>query len=115
MASGHYQKFSQDHSKANTWRKRGKNDGVIDWRMSAQTIHNLVRGLAKPYVGAHFNIKNKAVKVWKTEIVDCIEKNIEPGKVLEANTLGTVVKAGEDAIRLTETNPKIETDVGSYL
>ncbi|MFQ8877714.1 MAG: hypothetical protein ACLR7N_03875 [Roseburia hominis] len=38
----------------NVWRKRGKRDGEIDWRMSSRAIYNLVRALTKPYVGAHF-------------------------------------------------------------
>lgn len=41
----------QAPDEGNTWRKRGKEDGKIDWRMSSRGIYNLVRGLTKPYVG----------------------------------------------------------------
>ncbi len=66
-----YQKCPQDHSKANLWRKRGIKDGEIDWRMSAMAIHNLVRGLTRPYIGAHFLNNGQEYKVWKTKVVNC--------------------------------------------
>ena len=36
--------------------------------MSAQSIHNLVRGLTAPYEGAHFLVDGKEIKVWKTAV-----------------------------------------------
>ena len=37
----------------NAWRKRTKIDGQIDFRMTTESILNLVRGLTKPFPGAH--------------------------------------------------------------
>ena len=76
LESGNYQKLPQAHNKANTWRKRGNKDGKIDWRMSAKSIHNLVRGLTKPYIGAHFKLNDKLIKVWKTEVISNQQRNI---------------------------------------
>ena len=115
LVSGDYKRVKQDHSISNTWRKRGKDDGKIDWRMSATSIHNLVRGLTKPYVGAHFNLQDKATKVWETELVINREKNVEPGKVILVDEKGVVVKAGENAIRLIKTEPVLDIRQGSYL
>jgi methionyl-tRNA formyltransferase len=64
LEEGCYDRVLQDHDKANVWCKRGKKDGRIDWRMSARSIHNLVRGLTKPYVGAHFELNDEEIKVW---------------------------------------------------
>ena len=61
LASGSAQRVTQSPLEASSWRKRRKTDGVIDWRMSAQSIHNLVRGLSKPYVGAHFLTDGKEI------------------------------------------------------
>jgi len=44
LAEGEIHPIPQDHNLANTWRKRGPEDGRIDWRMAASSIHNLVRG-----------------------------------------------------------------------
>ncbi len=115
LAVGIFERRQQDDSLATTWRKRGMADGKIDWRMSAQSIHNLVRGLAKPYVGAHFTVAGQDVKVWKTAVVTGAASNIEPGKVLALRDGLAVIKCGQDAICLLATEPAFDPIVGSYL
>ena len=97
----------QDTTRANVWRKRRKPDGCIDWRMAAVSIHNLVRGLSRPYVGAHFECGEEEIKVWRTSVEKGALENIEPGKVLECSENGILVKAGIGAIRLHEIEPSI--------
>ena len=115
LASGKYPHIVQDHAKSNVWRKRGRADGQIDWRMSAATIFNLVRALTRPYVGAHFIYQGADVKVWRAEVVAQAPANIEPGKVLAAHSEGVVVKCGEQAIRLCSVEPNFAPTVGEYL
>jgi methionyl-tRNA formyltransferase len=115
LANGSLQRITQDQEISNTWRKRSKADGKIDWRLSAFAIHNLVRGLAKPYVGAHFEVNEQEIKVWKTAIVSNNQKNIEPGKVLALTNSGVVVKCGEGAICLKVMSPSFEPIIGTYL
>ncbi len=110
-----FQRKKQDQQATNVWRKRGSADGKIDWRMSALSIHNLVRGLTKPYVGAHFIINGQEVKVWKTLVINNVPKNIEPGKVIIPIGSKPFIKCGEDAIELLITEPPIELTEGSYL
>lgn len=107
---------SQNHLQATYWRKRGPADGLIDWRMSARSIHNLVRGLTLPYVGAEFRFGETVVKLWKSEIITGrVPTNFEPGKVLAAGSNVPVIQAGEDAIRLLECDPEIELHEGDYI
>jgi len=115
LISGDFKIMKQDHKISNVWRKRSASDGKIDWRMSSSSIHSLVRGLAKPYVGAHFNLNDKAIKVWKTEILINTDKNIEPGKVLSIDKKGIVVKTGDNAIRLIKIEPALKIIKGNYL
>ena len=115
LASGSFKRIPQDHSKANYWRKRSRLDGQIDWRMPAQSIHNLVRGLAKPYVGAHFVYNSNDVKVWLSEPVQEATLNIEPGKILTVDALGIVVKAGIDAVQLVHIEPQVNLSPEQYL
>lgn len=110
-----YVRRPQEHQKANLWRKRGISDGIIDWRMTSESIHNLVRGLTRPYIGSHFVYMDDIIKVWKTEVVDDVPPNIEPGKVLSVDRNGVVIKAGAGAIRLCEISPSIALHVGTYL
>jgi methionyl-tRNA formyltransferase len=115
FASSDFQRIPQNHSKANTWRKRNRNDGKIDWRMTAKSIHNLVRGLTKPYAGAHFDLNDKQIKVWRTKVICNQEIYIEPGKVLAVRAEGIVIKAGQDSIQLRDIEPSIEIAPGTYL
>jgi len=112
---GSFERTPQDHGRSNTWRKRNINDGKIDWRMSAESIHNLVRGLSHPYVGAHFDLEDEEIKVWKTKLVSNNKKNIEPGKIIEVNINGPIIKTGNNAIQLIDIEPRVELIQGSYL
>lgn len=115
LANGSIQLMPQNHRLSNSWRKRGPSDGCIDWRMAASSIHNLVRGLTRPYIGAHFEHDDQLIKVWQTEIVPDAPCNLEPGKVLKVADTYILVKAGIGAIKLLEYNPKFSITPGSYL
>ena len=115
LALGTIKLLRQNESLANVWRKRHYIDGVIDWRMSAETIYNLVRGLSKPYVGAHFIHEGKEIKVWKTEISADFPVNLEPGKILGITDAGPIVKCGVGTIRLILTEPELKLVEGGYL
>jgi len=116
LENGTYNRIPQDHNLANNWRKRGLEDGKIDWRMSAQSIHNLIRGLSHPYVGAHFVHKGFDYKVWKSKVINndniC---NVEPGKVLKANSKLMIIKCGEKSLELLEVDPMPNVLAGAYL
>ena len=117
LAHNDYPRIKQNHACANYWRKRSKADGLIEWRMSAENIYNLVRALTKPYVGAHCNYLGTERKVWKSEIMTLNGKheNIEPGKVLNVDRNGITVKSGKDAILLINHEIEPLPEKGDYL
>lgn len=115
LATKTYKRIKQNHEMANKWRKRGKKDGQIDFRMSSIAIFNLVRGLTKPYIGAHIEYYNEDIVIWKVEEVEYSEKKIEPGKVLESDGNTIVVKCYDNAIRILEHEFKSLPSVGEYL
>ena len=108
-------RISQDNEKANLWRKRGHKDGLIDFRMSGLAIYNLVRGLTKPYMGAHVEYKNKNVSIWMVEEIDCNDINIEPGKILTSNKNEIIVKTYNNAIRIIKHGFDKLPKTGEYL
>ncbi|MFL2755377.1 MAG: methionyl-tRNA formyltransferase [Gammaproteobacteria bacterium] len=106
----------QDLSQSNLWRKRGEVDGLIDWRMSAKSIYDLVRALSKPYIGAHFIYNETKYIVWKAERVNLAGfSNIEPGKVISYKKNLQLVKCGKDFILIKESTPKFKVKEGEYL
>lgn len=110
----------QDHSVSNDWRKRGRMDGLIDWRMSALAVYNLTRALTRPYVGAEFRYGQRFVKLWRCEVLTgYVPENAEPGKVLDVDYVGPVIKTGTGAeggsVRLLEFEPYFRLQSGEYL
>ena len=109
--------YEQSHEKANYWRKRSRKDGLIDWRMTASSIHNLIRSLASPYPGAEFVVNEKPFTVMdSTPVFNTYPENIEPGKVLSIKEKDLLVKcAGQDAIWLRDLDLNTLNEIGKYL
>lgn len=108
--------LQQNSSIGNSWRKRGKLDGKIDWRMSSRAIYNLVRALAKPYVGAHFEYQGAEYKVWKVkEIKTDSYYNIECGKIIEVfDSSHFLIKVYDGLIEVIECDC-VNLQMGDYL
>lgn len=118
LASGNYTRRPQDDTRANYWRKRSSEDGEIDWRMSASSVHDLVRALARPYPGAHCVRDGQEIKIWKVEPVregPRIAENLEPGKILGVKGERLLVKCGEGAVRIVEHEFESLPSEGDYL
>ena len=99
----------------NYWRRRGFNDGEIDWRMSSRSIYNHVRALRPPYPGSHFYYNDKKIQLLSCEEIEVECENMEPGRVLGVDGNSLVIKAGTNAIRLIEFSPLINPLLGEYL
>jgi methionyl-tRNA formyltransferase len=56
----------QDLSQGKYYGGRKAEDGRIDWRQSAEQIHNLIRAVAPPFPGAFTLIQGKSVKVLRS-------------------------------------------------
>ena len=70
ILSGNAEGTPQDESQATKFGRRTPADGLIDWNKSAREIHNLVRGVAKPFPGAFTFHDGKKIMVWKTRVID---------------------------------------------
>lgn len=115
LQNNSFQKIKQNHTLANTWRKRGKFDGRIDFKMTSNAIYNLVRALTKPYVGAHIEYKGKDISIWRVEEVKFNKNNIEFGKILENDGKTITVKTYDNAIKIIEHSFEELPKVGEYL
>lgn len=105
----------QDPAMGNSWRKRGRRDGEIDWRMSADAIVYLVRALSHPYVGAHCRWQDQDVKIWSAEAGPLAPANLEPGKVLAHEGSDIIIKCWGGTVRLTEHAFTPLPPIGAYL
>lgn len=115
LQNNSFQRIKQNHNLANTWRKRGKIDGKIDFKMSSNAIYNLVRALTKPYIGAFIEYKGEEISVWKVEEVKLNVNNIEFGKVLENDGKSITVKTYDNAVKIIKHDFKELPKIGEYL
>ena len=104
LEQGTINRTKQDDTKANYWRKRTVKDGEIDWRMSGKRIYDLVRSLAKPYVGAHCVYKEQEKKIWNVNMINESDdfNNLEPGKVISVDGDSIMVRTGDGVVLLTD-------------
>lgn len=107
--------YKQKKLGQNLWRKRNFQDGVIDWRMDAKKIKDLVSALYKPYPGANFIVNGKIIILWKCKIVNNKTKNLEPGKILNYKNNKPIVKCGSHSLKLEKFEPKLNFKYIKYL
>ncbi|HSY17156.1 MAG TPA: methionyl-tRNA formyltransferase [Candidatus Acidoferrales bacterium] len=79
-----------------------KEDGQIDWNLSARQVWNRLRAFT-PWPGAFTFLlavpKPQLLKIWKLEVV---EKSGRAGEVLSADKEGITVACGQGAVRILE-------------
>ena len=117
LENNRYKRVKQDDSLANSWRKRGPLDGIIDFRMSSCAIYNLVRALTKPYIGASLMYKNREIKIWEVEEIKLpIDNiNIEYGMVMDIMDNKILVKSYDGIIKILKHEFEVLPETGEYL
>ncbi|MBA3902480.1 MAG: formyltransferase [Rhodocyclaceae bacterium] len=66
LVAGTAPHVAQDLARGSYFGGRRPEDGRIDWNDTAETVHNLVRGVAPPYPGAFTEIAGKNLRILKT-------------------------------------------------
>ena len=77
LLAGKAPRIKQDLSKGGYFGGRKAEDGVIDWSLSAQQIHNLVRAVAPPYPGAMTKLMGKPMLILQTLVAKGASGQIE--------------------------------------
>jgi len=83
---------------------RRPEDGRIDWRNPAETIHRLIRASGRPFAGAFCRFENEVrVVVHKADVVSLpFEHLAVSGQVLEYRGEHPLIACGSGALLLTE-------------
>lgn len=88
----------QDLSKGAYFGGRKAEDGVIDWQLSAQDIHNLVRAVAPPYPGATTRLMNKPMRILQTLLTKCTASGEKPSFYVKENKAYAI--CGQGVLRI---------------
>ncbi len=77
-----------------------KEDGLIDWNLTATDIANRVRGF-QPFPRSYSNYQGQKLTIWKAESIESEELEIERGEVgeiLVANGDDLLVSCGDETV-----------------
>lgn len=100
FVAGGYAPIAQDDAKATLAPILKKEDGRIDFALSARRVHDHVRGMF-PWPGAFTTHKGKTVKVLATRVEHAeASAAAAPGTVLLCDKTRVVIACGEGAVEL---------------
>ena len=104
MGRGTVARTPQDHSRSTYAPMLDKSLSPMDFKRSAQALHNQVRGLI-PWPCATMDLQGKTVKVFRTQIGE--ETAAAPGTIVAADKKGIAVACGDGRVlRVTELQPE---------
>ena len=111
--SGTVSATPQDDAAATEVRKLTKEDGRLDWSLSARTLNNHIRGFIA-WPGCYCEAPSGRVKVLSAQIEP---GSGVPGEILDGSGDGPLVATGEGALRLLKVQPagKRAMDGAAYL
>ena len=109
LAENTIQPVPQDHSLATFAPKLTKDDGLINWNKSAESLVNFIRGVT-PWPGAYTFLGDKRLKIFRSRPL-AIEITEFPGTVLKGFADELRVAAAEGALCVEE----IQGDSGKRL
>jgi methionyl-tRNA formyltransferase len=101
VVSGSLRSTPQDHSRASLAPMLRKEDGFIDWRWSAQTVHNRVRAF-NPWPGTVTQFRGSICRILKSKVGRTLEASKIPGSITASKGLVTVACGDGVALELTE-------------
>jgi len=103
MAKGSSTLQAQNHHSATYACRRSPEDGIINWHLSAQSIHNQARALRYPWPGAFGYIGDQKLELAATSVENQKDSYIGkiPGRVLSLCSNGDVlVLTGQGILRI---------------
>lgn len=105
----------QDHTLATKAPPLKKEDGLLDWTMSARKLHCRIRGL-DPWPSSYTYLDGKRFRFFSPEVVH--KKSDEPpGTLLAADVMGLLIATGEEMLLIKEIQPegKKRMEVSAFL
>ena len=82
--------------------RRKKGDEIITWDKSTRELFNFIRALNHPKLGASAFIKEREIKLFKSEIIEDKFENAELATIVSKDTKGFIVKTKDGALKITQ-------------
>jgi methionyl-tRNA formyltransferase len=102
IEAGEISPVPQDPGKATLAPLLRKEDGLINWELTAAAIHDRIRGLT-PWPGAFSFLDGVMVKVLETEVVP---GSVDPGTLTSQGQDSLAVGTGKELLRIVSIHPE---------
>ena len=102
LLSGEWSPQPQREELASYLGRRAPEDGVIDWRRSADEIYALIRASSRPHPGAYTFFRGSKITMWRADRQRTRRFLGVPGRVLELDNSCALVQTGTEPLWLTE-------------
>jgi methionyl-tRNA formyltransferase len=104
IMNGTLKPIPQDHTKASLAPILKKEQGELNWVLSAHEIRNLVHGL-DPWPGAYTYYRKERWKLWRAIVRDTTT-DIKPGTILKVGKDNIEVATGKGVLAIQELQPE---------
>jgi methionyl-tRNA formyltransferase len=94
----------QNHALATIAPPLKKEDGLLDWSLSAVELANRVRGL-QPWPSAYTYLGDKRLIIWAATVHDQPVSAAPPGTIVAVEKAGLLVSTGSGILRITALQP----------
>ena len=91
----------QDNTLASRAPLLKKEDGLIDWNLTATQVFNRIRGFG-PWPGAYTGFRGKKLQIWRAKPHGSFDSGASPGQVLIGKDALRVVCGGATTLQLLE-------------
>jgi len=98
LKKGELDPIAQNDNEATYAPMLKKEDGIVDWRKSAEEIRNLIRGTL-PWPGAQTKLEGKLLKIYKAQVT---EGKGSPGEVIKSGSGTLRIATGRGALDIKE-------------
>ncbi len=115
IVSGSLQATPQDETRATYCKQISKEEGKIDWSLSAERIFNMIRAFT-PWPSAYTYFRGKQLKLLKALAVECSDSS-SPGTIVRVDKDSFTVKAGKGCVKVlrVKLEGKREMDAGEFI
>jgi methionyl-tRNA formyltransferase len=103
LKAGTLKPVPQDHTKATMAPLLKKEDGAIDWTLSAAALANRVRGLS-PWPGAYSFLNGERWTIWKASVLPGTGSTV-PGTIVHVGSQSLQMATGDGLLEVTEVQP----------
>lgn len=101
VARGELVAVPQDHAGATHAPMLDKETGRIGWSLSAQRVHDLVRGTS-PWPGAFTFLNGQRLRIHATRVLSADSQSKPPGTIVRADAHGIEVACGQGVLVIDE-------------